>query len=73
MREIRELSNSIATAHRQRDQLLAALALSLSRGDMARAAGLSKPRIDQILYEVATENARRQQVEGEARVRRRMP
>lgn len=75
MREIRELSNNIATAHRQRDQLLAALALSqsLSRADMARAAGLSKPRIDQILYEVATENARRQQVEGEARVRRHMP
>jgi hypothetical protein len=75
MREIRELSNNIATAHRQRDQLLAALALSqsLSRADMARAAGLSKPRIDQILYEVATENALRQQTEGEARVRRHMP
>jgi DNA-directed RNA polymerase specialized sigma subunit len=74
MREIRELSNNIATAHRERDQLLAALALSqsLSRADMARAAGLSKPRIDQILYEVATENARRQQAEGEARVRRHM-
>lgn len=75
MREIRELSNGIATAHRQRDQLLAALALSqsLSRADMARAAGLSKPRIDQILHEVATENALRQQAAGEARVLRHMP
>jgi hypothetical protein len=75
MREIRVLSNNIAGAYRERDQLLAALALSqsLSRADMARAAGLSKPRIDQILYEVAIENARRQQAEGEARVRRHMP
>jgi hypothetical protein len=75
MREIRLLSNNIAEVHRERDQLLAALALSqsLSRADMARAAGLSKPRIDQILYEVAAENARRQQSEGEARVRRHSP
>lgn len=75
MREIRVLSNNIAGAHRERDQLLGALALSqsLSRADMARAAGLSKPRIDQILYEVATENALRQQYEGEERVRRHMP
>jgi hypothetical protein len=40
---------------------------------MARAAGLSKPRIDQILYEVAVENAQRQQAEGEARIRWPMP
>jgi hypothetical protein len=75
MREVRELSNNIAGAHRERDELLAALALSqsLSRADMARAAGLSKPRIDQILYEVAMENAGRRQAEGEARVRRHMP
>jgi hypothetical protein len=75
MLEICVLSNNIAGAHRERDQLLAALALSqsLSRADMARAAGLSKPRIDQILYEVATENARRQQSDGEERVRRHSP
>jgi hypothetical protein len=75
MREIRELSDGIASAHRRRDELLAALALShsLSRADMARAAGLSKARIDQILFEMATEDARRRQVEGEERVRRHLP
>lgn len=72
MREIRELSNGIASAHRERDQRLAALALSnsLSRADMARAAGLSKARIDQILFEVAEQNQRRKNVEAEERVRR---
>jgi DNA-directed RNA polymerase specialized sigma subunit len=72
MREIRELSNGIASAHRERDQRLAALALSngLSRTDMARAAGLSKARIDQILFEVAEEDRRRKNVEAEERVRR---
>lgn len=74
MREIRELSNNIAVAHRERDQRLAALALSnsLSRTDMARAAGLSKARIDQILFEVAEEHHQRQHREGEARVRRHL-
>jgi hypothetical protein len=72
MCEIRELSNDIAGAHRQRDQRLAALALSnsLSRADMARAAGLSKARIDQILFEVADENRQRKNLEAEERVRR---
>jgi hypothetical protein len=75
MREIRESSNGIAAAHHRRDQLLAALALSssLSRNDMARAAGLSKPRIDQILFEVAEDAQRRRQAEGEERVRRHLP
>lgn len=75
MREIRDLSNGIASAHRERDQRLAALALSnsLSRTDMARAAGLSKPRIDQILFEVAEENQRLKNVEAEERVRRHSP
>ena len=75
MREIRDLSNGIAVAHHRRDQFLAALALSnsLSRNDMARAAGLSKPRIDQILYDVAEEHRLRHQAQGEARVRRHMP
>jgi hypothetical protein len=74
MREIRDLSNGIANAHRERDQRMAALALSnsLSRADMARAAGLSKARIDQILFEVAEEHRQRHQREGEARVRRHM-
>jgi len=72
MREIRELSNGIASAHRQRDQRLAALALSnsLSRVDMARAAGLSKARIDQILFEVSEENQQRKNIEADERERR---
>jgi hypothetical protein len=37
---------------------------------MARAAGLSKARIDQILFEVAEEDRRRKNVEAEERVRR---
>jgi hypothetical protein len=72
MREIQELSNDIAGAHRQRDQRLAALALSnsLSRADMARAAGLSKARIDQILFDVAEEDRKRRNLEAEERIRR---
>jgi hypothetical protein len=75
MHEIRELSNNIAGAHRERDQRLAALALSnsLSRTDMARAAGLSKARIDQILFEVAEQDRQQKNVEAEARARRHMP
>jgi hypothetical protein len=75
MREIRELTNAIASSHYRRDQLMAALALSnsLSRQDMARAAGLTKARVDQIIREVAEENVRRMQREGEERVRRHMP
>ncbi len=75
MREIRELSNDIAGAHRQRDQRLAALALSnsLSRADMATAAGLSKARIDQILFEVAEGDRQRKNLEAEERVRRHKP
>jgi DNA-binding MarR family transcriptional regulator len=75
MREIRELTNNIASAHHRRDQLLAALALSnsLSRRDMARAAGVTKARVDQIIREVAEENQMRMQREGEERVNRHMP
>ena len=54
MRELRELQNRIADGYRQRDQRMAALALSnsLSRRDMARATGLVESRVNQIIREV---------------------
>jgi hypothetical protein len=75
MREIRELTNNVAGAYRRRDELFHALALSnsLSRQDMARAAGLNKTRVDQIIREMAEEDQRRKNVEAEERVRRHMP
>lgn len=75
MREIRELTNDVAGAYRRRDELFHALALSnsLSRQDMARAAGLNKTRVDQIIREMAEEDQRRKNVEAEERVRRHMP
>jgi hypothetical protein len=55
MRELRELSNDIAHAYFARDDRMLALALSgsLSRKDMARATGLNKSRVDQIIREMA--------------------
>lgn len=75
MLEIRKLTNGIAAAHWRRDQLMTALALSnsVSRRDMARAAGITKARVDQILREVVEENQLRMQREGEDRMRRHMP
>ena len=74
MREIRELSNELAGAYRRRDELMQAFALSgsLSRQDMARAAGLSKARVDQIIRELAEEDERCRNAEGLQRVRRHM-
>lgn len=75
MREIRELTNNVAAAYRRRDELFHALALSnsLSRQDMARAAGLNKTRVDQIIREMAEEDQRHRNVEAEERLRRHMP
>jgi hypothetical protein len=75
MREIRELANNVAGAYHRRDELFHALALSnsLSRQDMARAAGLNKTRVDQIIREMAEEDQRRKNVEAQERVRRHMP
>jgi galactose-1-phosphate uridylyltransferase len=58
-RELRELSNGIASAYRRRDELIQALALSnsLSREDMARATGLAKSRVDQIIRELTEEGS----------------
>jgi hypothetical protein len=51
LRELRALQNAIPAAQLARDQRLAALARSgaVSRRDMARACGLAKSRIDQII------------------------
>lgn len=75
MRELRQLSNGVASAYRRRDELMQALALSnsLSREDMARATGLAKSRVDQIIRELTEEDQRRRNVEALERVRRHMP
>jgi hypothetical protein len=75
MREIRELSNGIATAYRRRDELFQALALSnsLSREDMARAAGLNKSRVDQIIRELTEEDQERKNRAAADMIRRHMP
>lgn len=54
MRELRAATNDIATGFRLRDQLMQAWALSntLSRKDMAVAAGLAKSRVDQLIREI---------------------
>jgi hypothetical protein len=51
LRDLRALHNAISAAQLARDERLAALASSgtVSRRDMARACGLNKSRIDQIL------------------------
>jgi hypothetical protein len=75
MRELRDLSNGIASAYRRRDELMQALALSnsLSREDMARATGLAKSRVDQIIRELTEQDQRRRNAEALERVRRHMP
>lgn len=75
VRPLRSLTEHVAGAYRRRDELFHALALSnsLSRQDMARAAGLNKTRVDQIIREMAEQDQRRKNVEAENRVRRHMP
>lgn len=75
MREIRELSNGIAAGYRRRDELFQALALSnsLSREDMARAAGLNKSRVDQIIRELTQQDQERKNRAAADMVRRHMP
>jgi hypothetical protein len=75
MRELRELSNEVACAYRRRDRRMQALALSnsLSREDMARATGLAKSRVDQIIRELTVADAQRSKDEAQERLRRHMP
>lgn len=51
LRELRALQNAIPAAQLARDQRLAAIARAgtVSRRDMARACGLNKSRVDQII------------------------
>ena len=51
LRELRALQNAIPAAQLARDQRLTAVARSgtVSRRDMARACGLAKSRVDQII------------------------
>jgi hypothetical protein len=75
MHELRELSNGVAAAYRRRDLRMQALALSnsLSREDMARATGLAKSRVDQIIRELTEADERRREAEALERFRRHMP
>jgi hypothetical protein len=54
MRELRALHNAIPRGQMKRDRQMQAWALSnsLSRQDMARAVGISKSRVDQIIREL---------------------
>lgn len=74
MRELRGLANAVAHSYHARDVRLHALALSgsLSRGDMARATGLNKSRVDQIIREMAEQHQRLQSQAGSGRSRRHL-
>jgi DNA-directed RNA polymerase specialized sigma subunit len=56
LQRLRQLQNAIPAAQRERDQLIVRLAREgvLSRRDMARACGLCKSRVDQILSSPAS-------------------
>jgi len=55
MRQLCGLANSIASAYLARDDRIFALVLggSLSRADIARATGLNKTRVDQIIRDMS--------------------
>lgn len=75
LRELRVLQNAIPEAQFARDDRLAALAISgsVTRRDMARACGLNKSRVDQIIAAHAQRlQDERTAVLGE-RVRRHLP
>jgi hypothetical protein len=75
LRELRELQNAIPAAQLARDDRLTALALSgtVTRKDMARACGLNKSRIDQIIAAHARRIQAIRNTAAAARVRRHMP
>jgi hypothetical protein len=75
MRELRELSNGIANAYRRRDRRMQALACSgsLSREDMARATGLAKSRVDQIIRELTLADRAVKAQRALEQMRRHMP
>jgi hypothetical protein len=61
LRELRALQNAVPAAQLARDQRLATVARTglISRRDMARACGLNKSRIDQIIAGSPSETLRR--------------
>jgi hypothetical protein len=73
--ELRQLQNAIPAAQLQRDDRLTSLALSgtVTRKDMARACGLNKSRIDQIIAAHAHRIQAIRNAAAEARMRRHMP
>lgn len=75
MRELRLLSNNIRHGYRERDERMLALAHSgtISRRDMARATGLNKSRVDQIIREMAISHQERINLAAAERVARHMP
>jgi len=72
MHELRKAQNRIADAHAERDGLMHAWALSntLSRHDMAVAAGLAKSRVDQLIREAAEKDVARRNAAAAKRLRR---
>lgn len=72
MRQLRDAHNKTVLGYRERDGLMAAWALSntLSRADMARAAGLAKSRVDQIIRESYEGEQTRAAAPGIERARR---
>jgi hypothetical protein len=75
LRELRALQNTIPAAQFARDDRLAALALSgsVSRRDMARACGLNKSRIDQIIAQHTERLPKDRNAAREETLRRHMP
>lgn len=75
LRELRQLQNAIPSAQLRRDDRLTSLANSgtVSRQDMARACGLNKSRIDQIIAAHARRIQDDRNADAAARVQRHMP
>ena len=75
MRTLRELHNEIPNGYIKRDRQMQAWALSnsLSRHDMARAIGVHKTRVDQIVRELTLLDQERKAREIIARIRPHMP
>ena len=75
MEGIRALSNAVAESYEARDAEMERLASSnsLSRWDMAIAAGINRSRVDQILRDRALREAERLSAEGAERVARHAP
>lgn len=75
MRRLREMHNEIPNGYAKRDRQMQAWALSnsLSRYDMARAIGVHKTRVDQIVRELTLLDQERKAREALDRLRRHMP